>query len=38
MKIYKKAVLAVSIFAMAAGAAISSAGAQETYLTPVKVQ
>ena len=38
MKIYKKAVLAVSIFAMAAGAAMTSAGAQETYLPPVMVQ
>lgn len=38
MKIYKKAVLAVSILAMAAGAAMTSAGAQETYLPPVMVQ
>lgn len=38
MKIYKKAVLAVSIFAMAAGAAMTSAGAQETYLPPIMVQ
>ena len=38
MKIYKKAVLAASIFVMAAGAAMTAAGAQETYLPPVMVQ
>ena len=38
MKIYKKAVLAASIFVMAAGAAMTADGAQETYLPPFMVQ